>query len=77
MIADLVHSGYNTGDARGDTVTDFGGNDVLRIENGANHMSDLKFTDTRAGLLVEFGSVDIFLTGLDRGDLTASDFDFV
>lgn len=42
----------------------------------ASKMADLKFTDTKAGLLVEFGAVDIMLSGLDRGDLSRSDFDF-
>jgi len=59
-----------------DTVADFGGQDILLIENGANRMKDLEFTDTKKGLLVEFGKVDIFLAGLDRDDIDRSDFDF-
>lgn len=60
-----------------DKVLGFSGSDELRIESGANRVSDLEFTDSKAGLLIEFGSVDIFLRGLDRSDLTGSDFDFV
>jgi hypothetical protein len=60
-----------------DKITDFRGGDVIEIESGANRMKDLDFTDTKAGLLVEFGNVDIFLKGLDRGDVNSSDFDFV
>ncbi|MFT7596563.1 MAG: Ca2+-binding RTX toxin-like protein [Paracoccaceae bacterium] len=60
-----------------DTIIDFGGNDSIRIESGANKVGDLKFTDTTAGLLIEFGTTDIFLKGLDRADISSSDFDFV
>ncbi|XDA98111.1 calcium-binding protein [Sulfitobacter sp. LCG007] len=65
------------GNASRDTITDFSGNDEIWIDSGANRMSQLSFTDTRAGLLVEFGAVDIFLKGLDRSDIDASDFVFV
>ena len=60
-----------------DTVLDFGDNDVIRILSGANRMSDLAFTDTVDGLLLEFSTADIFFDGLDRSDLNAGDFDFV
>ena len=59
-----------------DTIEDFGGNDVIAITKGANRMKDLDFTDTKAGLKVEFGKVDIFLEDLDRNDISSSDFDF-
>ena len=59
-----------------DKITDFGGSDIIRINSGANSMKDLQFADTKAGLLIEFGSVDIFLKGLDREDMSKSDFDF-
>ena len=39
-------------------------------------MKDLDFTDTKAGLKIEFGKVDIFLEDLDRNDISSSDFDF-
>lgn len=60
-----------------DTIVDFSGNDIIRIQSGANRMADLDFTDTGAGLRIEFGTVDIFLKGLDRTDVDASNFDFV
>ena len=59
-----------------DTIEDFGGNDVIAITNGVNRLRDIDFTDTKAGLLIEFGKVDIFLEDLDRKDITLSDFDF-
>jgi Ca2+-binding RTX toxin-like protein len=59
-----------------DTIEDFGGNDVIAITNGINRLRDIDFTDTKAGLLIEFGKVDIFLEDLDRKDITLSDFDF-
>ncbi|WP_174234458.1 CAP domain-containing protein [Sulfitobacter sp. SK012] len=67
---------FNASSGR-DRITDFQGNDTIRIWNGAENMSDLEFTDTAAGLLVEFGNVDVFLVGLNRDDVTSSDFDFV
>lgn len=60
-----------------DTITDFQSVDTIQIENGANRMADLKFTDTDGGLLVEFGTTDIFLKDLDRSDVNSSNFDFV
>ena len=59
-----------------DTVEDFAGQDILLIENRANRMKDLDFMDTKKGVLVRFGRVGIFLTGLDRDDIDRSDFDF-
>ncbi len=59
-----------------DTITDFRSVETIKIAEGANRMSDLDFTDTAAGLLVEFASVDIFLNGLDRADVTSANFDF-
>ncbi|QEP30334.1 M10 family metallopeptidase [Pukyongiella litopenaei] len=59
-----------------DTIADFRPVDTIRITGGAERLSDLNFTDTAAGLLVEFASVDIFLNGLDRADVTAANFDF-
>ena len=59
-----------------DTIEDFGGNDVIAITNGVNRLRDIDFTDTKAGLLIEFGKVDIFLEDLDRNDISSSDFDF-
>ncbi|MEY8120911.1 calcium-binding protein, partial [Falsihalocynthiibacter sp. BN13B15] len=67
---------FNTA-SNSDTISDFDALDTLRIENGAQSLADLTFTDTAAGLQVSFATVSIFLTGLDRADLTASDFDFV
>lgn len=60
-----------------DIIADFGSGDVMRILSGAEQMSDLAFTEISGGLLVEFASVDIFLVGLDLGDVNSSDFDFV
>ncbi|MEY8097790.1 calcium-binding protein [Falsihalocynthiibacter sp. S25ZX9] len=60
-----------------DTISDYDALDLIRIQNGAETMADFTFTDTVEGLLIEFGSVDIFLSGLDRADVNASDFDFV
>ena len=58
-------------------MLDFGDNDIIRITSGADRMSDLSFTDTVDGLLLEFSSADVFFNGLDRDDLNAGDFDFV
>lgn len=59
------------------TITDFtSGEDMIRIASGAKTFFQLDFTDTAAGLRIEFGDVTVFLTGLDRPDVSASDFDF-
>lgn len=59
------------------TITDFtSGEDTIRIGSGASKFSQLKFTDTAAGLRVEFSDVTVFLTGLDRPDVSSSDFVF-
>lgn len=60
-----------------DTIEDFGGNDVIAITNGVNRLRDIDFTDTKAGLLIEFGKVDIFLDGIDSKDVSSDDFDFI
>lgn len=66
---------FNKSSGKG-TITDFHDGDIIQVINGADRMRDLSFTDTKAGLLVEFGKVDIFLEGLDRNDVNSSNFDF-
>ena len=57
-------------------IMDFESRDKIQITSGAQHYFDLKFTDTNSGLYVEFGSVEIFLKGLDIGDVDPSNFIF-
>jgi Ca2+-binding RTX toxin-like protein len=57
-------------------ITDFEAGDIISIGSGASRFSQLTFTDTAKGLLVEFGAVDILLKGLERTDIGAGDFDF-
>jgi len=62
-------SGYNK-------ITDFEINDIISIGSGAKNFFQLSFTDAVAGLRIEFSNVEIFLKGLDSGDVSASNFDF-
>ncbi len=57
-------------------ITDFESKDVISIGSGANSYFQLKFTDTNAGLWIEFGKAEVFLKGLDMNDLNLSNFDF-
>ena len=57
-------------------IFDFDSSDLIKIKSGANGLSDLDFTDTSAGLRIEFGNVEIFLKGLDLSDIDAGNFVF-
>ncbi|MCB1331300.1 MAG: hypothetical protein KDK28_18415 [Maritimibacter sp.] len=57
-------------------IMDFEATDRIQIDSGAQSIFELKFTDTSGGLWVEFGSVSIFLKGLDLSDIGSGTFLF-
>lgn len=80
---DLVFGGagadlfvFEQGDGR-DTLRDFqNGSDRLVID-GPLHFGQLTFVATLAGTWVDYGNGEVFLTGVSRAQLDASDFIFV
>lgn len=67
----VFHTGYGN-----NRIMDFEADDVIRIGSGANNFLQLQFTDTAAGLRIEFANVRIFLVGLDYSDIDRGNFDF-
>ncbi|HCQ66416.1 MAG TPA: hypothetical protein DIU07_15255 [Rhodobacteraceae bacterium] len=64
------------GSSGDNTITDFEAKDTISIGSGANNYFQLKFTDTKAGLRIEFGKAEVFLKGLDMKDIDLGNFDF-
>ncbi len=61
-----------------DTITDFDlGNDVIKINKGANAFRDLDISENRAGAVVSFADTTIVLEDVEVDDLSRDDFLFV
>lgn len=59
-----------------DVIMDFESKDTISIGSGAKFYFQIQFNDTDTGLWVEFGNVEIFLVGLDIGDIDRGNFEF-
>ena len=67
---------FEAGDGR-DRVTDFtSGEDVLDLSAFGTTFEDIQLRDTKHGVRIDVGDVDIFLVGLTVDDIAASDFVF-